>query len=334
MHPERWRDNPCNLVRGDADFWTMADLSLDELKALSAVATHRSFRGAAIGLDMPPSSLSYLVAGVEKRLGVRLFNRTTRSVSVTEAGEAFLARVRPAWLEIVDAVETVNRFRSRPAGTVRINTSEELLLRVLPIVLEFMTAYPEVKVDLIVEGRFVDIVAEGFDAGLRHAESVPQDMVALRVGAAEETAVVATPDYLARRGVPHAPADLLNQECIRNRLPSGVVHRWEFERHGEVVRLDPPGRLTLSGARLGLRAARAGIGLAYVTERSAREDIAAGRLIRLLPEWTPPTPGTCLYYPRQRLPSPAFKAFLDYFRRRSMNADQNAGNSGESRTRG
>jgi DNA-binding transcriptional LysR family regulator len=170
-HPQRYCDNPFKLACGDADFWTMADLSLDELKALSAVAMHRSFRGAATELDMPPSSLSHLVAAVEKQLGVRLFNRTTRSVSVTEAGEAFLARVRPAWLEIVDAVETVNRFRSRPAGTVRINAYEEVLLRVLPIVVEFMTAYPEVKVDLITEGRLVDIVAEGFDAGLRHAES-------------------------------------------------------------------------------------------------------------------------------------------------------------------
>jgi DNA-binding transcriptional LysR family regulator len=268
------------------------------------------------------------VAAVEKQLGVRLFNRTTRSVSVTEAGEAFLARVRPALLEIVGAVETVNRFRSRPAGTLRINTSEAVLLRVLPIVLEFMTAYPEVKVDLIVEGRLVDIVAEGFDAGLRPAESVPQDMAALPLDAAEKTAVVATPDYLARRGVPGAPADLLNHECFRNRLPSGMVHRWVFERHGEVVRIDPPGRLTLSGTRAGLRAARAGIGLGYVRERSAREDIAAGRLIHLLPEWTPPFPGIFLYYPRQRLPSPAFKAFLDYFRRRSRSADQNAGNSG------
>jgi DNA-binding transcriptional LysR family regulator len=306
----------------------MADLSLEELKALSAVATHRSFRGAATELDMPPSSLSHLVAAVEKRLGVRLFNRTTRSVSVTEAGEAFLARVRPALLEIVDAVEeTVNRFRGRPAGTVRVNTCAEGLLRVLPIALEFMTAYPEAKVDLIAEGRLVDIVAEGFDAGLRPAESVPQDMVALPLDAVEEVGVVvATPDYLARRGVPRAPADLLNHECIRNRLPSGVVHRWVFERHGEVIRLDPPGRLTLSGRPAGLRAARAGIGLARVTERSAREDIAAGRLIRLLPEWIPPFPGFCLYYPRQRLPSPAFKAFLDYFRRRSMSADKNAGN--------
>jgi DNA-binding transcriptional LysR family regulator len=223
-------------------------------------------------------------------------------------------------LEIVGAVETVNRFHSRPAGTVRINTSEAVLLRVLPIVLEFMTAYPEVKVDLIVEGRLVDIVAEGFDAGLRPAESVPQDMVALPLDAAEETAVVATPDYLARRGVPRAP--------------SGTVHRWEFERHGEVVRIDPPGRLTLSGTRAGLRAARAGIGLGYVRELSAREDIAAGRLIHLLPEWTPPFPGIWLYYPRQRLPSPAFKAFLDYFRRRSRSADQNAGNSRDHRTRG
>ena len=165
----------------------MADLSLDELKALSAVATHRSFRGAATELDMPPSSLSHLVAAVEKQLGVRFFNRTTRSVSVTEAGEAFLARVRPALLEIVDAVEeTVNRFRGRPAGTVRVNTCAEGLLRVLPIVLEFMTAYPEVKVDLIAEGRFVDIVAEGFDAGLCPAASVPQDMVALPLDAVEE----------------------------------------------------------------------------------------------------------------------------------------------------
>jgi DNA-binding transcriptional LysR family regulator len=291
----------------------MSGLALNELNALSAVAAHRSFRAAAAELGVSPSSLSHAVASMERRLGVRLFNRTTRSVSLTEAGESFLTRVQPALREIADAVETVNRFRDTPAGLLRLNASEGGAERVLPIVLDFMAAYPDMRVDMVSEGRMVDIVAAGFDAGLREADSVPQDMVSLPLGSQEEFTVVGTPGYFENRRLPRAPADLFAHECIRARLPSGTIHRWEFERQGEAVRIDPPGRLTLGSPDLSLQAARTGAGLAYVIERSAREDLASGRLTRVLTEWTPPFPGICLYYPRQRLPSAGLRAFIAHF---------------------
>ena len=292
----------------------MAGLPLSELNALAAVAGSRSFRAAASELGVAPSSLSQAVLSMERRLGVRLLNRTTRSVSLTEAGEHFLARVQPALREIAEAVETVNRFRDMPAGLLRLNASEGGAERVLPIVLTFLAAYPDMRVDLISEGRMVDIVAAGFDAGVRLAEAVPQEMVALSLEQEEEFAVVAAPDYFKRQGMPHAPGDLFAHECIRARLPSGKILRWTFERLGEEVRVDPPGRLVLGSPELSLHAARAGAGIAYVTRRSAVEDLDSGSLVRVLREWTPAFPGVCLYYPRQRLPSAGLRAFIDHCR--------------------
>jgi DNA-binding transcriptional LysR family regulator len=291
----------------------MTDLALNELKALQAVATHRGFRAAAAELHVAPSSLSHSVASIERRLGVRLFNRTTRSVSLTEAGQHFLTRVQPALREIADAVETVNRFRDTPTGLLRLNASEGGAERVLPIVLDFMATYPDMRVDLVSEGRMVDIVAGGFDAGLRLAEAVPQDMIALPMGSQEAFAVVAAPDYFAKHGTPRAPADLLTHECIRSRLPSGALFRWEFEHQGESFQIDSPGRLILGSAELAQLAAKAGAGVAFVAEKSAADDIASGRLVRVLAEWTPPFAGICLYYPRQRLPSAGLRAFIDHF---------------------
>jgi DNA-binding transcriptional LysR family regulator len=291
----------------------MAGLALHELHALTAVASLRSFRGAAAELGVSPSALSHAVAGVERRLGVRLFNRSTRSVSLTEAGAAFLARIQPALREIAAAVESVNHFRDSPTGLLRLNASEGAAARVLPIVLDFLVAYPEMRVDLATDGRLVDIVAMGFDAGLRLAEAVPQDMISLPLGIDECFVVVAAPAYVERRGRPAVPAALVEHECVRARLPSGAVLRWEFERQGEVIRIEPRGRLIVGSPELSLGAARAAAGLAYVNERSAAEDLAAGRLVRLLAEWTPHFPGICLYYPRQRLPSAGLRAFIDLF---------------------
>ena len=288
----------------------MTDLSLHDLKALASIAATRSFRAAAAELGVPPSSLSHAVASVEKRLGVRLFNRTTRSVSLTEAGESFLARVQPALRDISDAVEMVNRFRDTPAGLLRLNGSEGAAERVLPLVTSFLKAYPDMQIDLVSEGRLIDIVAAGFDAGLRLAEAVPQDMVAIPVAAEEAFAVVAAPSYWAGRSSPAAPSDLFSHECIRTRMPSGAIHRWEFSHQGETVLVDPPGRLTLGSHDLSQRAALDGAGIAYVTEHAARDDLASGRLVRALAEWTSPFPGLCLYYPRQRLPSAGLRAFI------------------------
>ncbi|OWJ67710.1 LysR family transcriptional regulator [Inquilinus limosus] len=293
----------------------MADLTLSELTALGAVAAHRSFRAAAAELGLSPSSLSHMVASLERRLGVRLFNRTTRSVAVTEAGEQFLARIQPALREIAEAVETVNRFRDTPAGLLRLNSSEGGSARILPVVLEFMAAYPEMRVDLVTEGRMIDIVAAGFDAGIRLAEAVPQDMVSVPLGIDEAMIVVGAPGYLAARGVPRAPADLFAHDCIRARLPSGALLRWEFEHQGEEVRIDPPGRLTIGSPELSQQAALAGAGLAFVSGRTAAADLESGRLRQVLADWTPPFAGLCLYYPHQRLPSAGLRAFIDVFQR-------------------
>ncbi len=292
----------------------MSEPTLSELRALAAVAAHRNFRAAAAEVSTSPSALSHAVAGLERRLGVRLFNRTTRSVALTDAGRDFLARVAPALAEIEAAVETVNRFRATPAGSLRLNGSEGGFERLMPTIVSFAEAYPDMRVEAVVEGRIVDIVAEGFDAGVRLAECVPQDMVAVSLGQDEAMIVVASPGYIQKRGVPRTPADLHAHDCIRARFPSGLPMRWEFERHGEVQRLDPPGRLTFGGDHLTLQAALAGAGLAWVTAWSAAPHLAAGRLTQVLADWTPPFEGLCLYYPRQRAPSAGLKAFVDHLR--------------------
>ena len=292
----------------------MTTFGLHELEAVNAIAMHRSFRGAAANLQIPPSSLSHMIASVERRLGIRLFQRNTRSVSLTEAGEAFLLRMRPALREMRDAIESVNRFRDKPVGQIRINTSVWAAEHILPIVLGFMAKYPDVNVDIVTEGRFIDIVAEGFDAGIRLAAAVPQDMIAVPTGADEALIVVAAPAYLKEHGAPKAPADLLAHNCIRARLSNGAMMRWELQKAGEQAWVDVRGRLILGQGGLTLNAAVAGAGIAYVIARDAQPHIDAGDLVQILADWTPPFAGLCLFYPRTRLPSAAFRAFIDYFK--------------------
>jgi DNA-binding transcriptional LysR family regulator len=186
----------------------------------------------------------------------------------------------------------------------------------MPIVLDFMRDYPDVRMDLFTEGRLIDIVAEGFDAGLRLIESVPKDMVAIPLGIEEALVIVASPAYLERHDRPLVPIDLLAHDCIRSRLPSGALMRWEIEKAGELAWVDVTGRLIVGDTRLGLVAALAGAGVAYVEARDAQPHIASGELVQLLAEWTPPFDGLCLYYPRQKLRTAAFRAFVDYFRAR------------------
>jgi len=290
----------------------MRNDGLLELRAVVAVAGHRNFRAAAADLDMSSSALSRAIAALEARMGVRLFHRTTRSVSLTEAGEQFLDRVRPALREISEAMDAANAFRVTPAGTLRINTSQGAARLVLePIVLEFLRRYPDMSVDLVAEGRLVDIVAEGFDAGIRLAEAVPQDMIAVAIEGDHSMAVIGSPDYFKTHQRPKAPADLLEQECIRTRLPSGTLYRWEFAKHGEEVALDVKGRLTLDNYTLAIQAALAGTGLIYTSHSFVRELIGEGRLIRVLEDWTPPFPGLRLYYPVHRHTSAGLRAFID-----------------------
>ncbi|MDB6144860.1 MAG: lysR [Pseudomonas sp.] len=283
-----------------------------ELNAVVAVATHRSFRAAATELGISPSALSHAIAALEQKMDVRLFHRTTRSVALTETGERFLARIRPALREISEAMDLVNEFRDTPSGTLRINTSEDAAKMILtPVVLEFLKRYPQMRVDLVSEGRLVDIVAEGFDAGIRLADYVPRDMIAVPCTSELRFVVVGAPSYLKDRERPLVPADLARHQCIRGRLPSGAPFRWEFHKHGESVVVEVDGVLGVGGSTLTLEAALSGIGLAYVSEHTAREHLISGRLNALLEDWTPPFPGLCLYYSGHRHVPAGLRAFID-----------------------
>ncbi|AVA25359.1 LysR family transcriptional regulator [Rhizobium sp. NXC24] len=285
---------------------------LIELEAIIAVARRGSFRAAAVELGMSPTALSHAVAGLETRLGVRLFNRTTRSVSLSAAGEQFVATVAPALSDINGAMEAVNSHRDTPAGVLRINSSVGAARQILtPIVLEYLKRYPDMRLDLVTEGRMIDIVADSFDAGIRTADTVPKDMIAVPFGPPLRYAVVGSPAYFEAHPKPGKPQDLMQHCCIRARLPSGSLYRWEFEKQGEVLTLDVPGSLTLDEPTLILEAAREGAGLAYLSEWSTAADIAAGRLARILEDWTPALPGLCLYYPSRRLLPAGLRALID-----------------------
>jgi DNA-binding transcriptional LysR family regulator len=290
-------------------------LSLTELSAVLAVARHRSFRLAAAELGLAPSTLSHTVRAIEQRLGVRLFNRTTRSVSLTEASERLVARLAPALVEVDLALEEVAAFRGDAVGTVRINAPEVavdlLLAHVVPVAL---ARHPALSIDLVAEGRLVDIVAEGFDAGVRLGEAVPQDMVAVRFGGDERFVTVASPAYLDAHGTPSVPEDLRSHSCIRHRFASGRIYRWEFEHRGQDVVVDVPGRLTLDRIGAMVDAAAAGLGLAYVPRRAAASAIEQGALRIVLDDWCPAIPGLFLYYPGHRHPPPALRAFIDVLR--------------------
>jgi DNA-binding transcriptional LysR family regulator len=293
----------------------MLHTGLFELNAVAAISAHRSFRAAATELGISPSALSHAIAGLEKRLGVRLINRTTRSVSLSEAGKHFLARVSPALREIAGAMEDVNAFRDTPTGTLRINLKERAAHQILrPVVANFLRRYPDMNVELALEGRHIDIVAEGFDAGVRLAESVPQDMVAIPCGPDSRFIVVGAPAYFERATVPRSPLDLLNHECIRRRMPGGKLYRWEFEKRGEEMAVDVPGRLTLDNDILMVEAAVEGLGLAFVSDFWVKGRLAAGNLQAVLEDWTPPFPGLRLYYPGHRHITAGLRAFVDMLR--------------------
>lgn len=296
----------------------MTDAALKGLEAVLTIARRGSFRAAAIDLGMSTTALSHTIGRLEARLGVRLFNRTTRSVALTDAGRDFVARVGPALTEIRAAMDSARSQRETPSGMLRINASVQAGRAVAPVVLEFLRRHPEMQVDLVTEGRLVDIVAEGFDLGIRPADLVPRDMIALPLGPPQRHAIVASPDWLASHPAPRSPADLDPAQCIRVRLPNGALLRWPFEKAGEQVQLEARGRLTVDEADIARAAVLEGAGIGYFFEQSVAEDIAAGRLTRLLEDWTPPRPGFSLYYPGRRNPSAGFAAFLALVRERGQ----------------
>ncbi|MDT3378001.1 LysR family transcriptional regulator [Labrys neptuniae] len=281
------------------------------LTVFLSVAAHRSFRAAAIELDVTPSAVSHSVKSLEQRLDVRLFNRTTRSVSLTDAGERLAAKLRPAVSSIAEALQVVDDFREAPSGTVRINSSEGAIrLVLLPVLARFARDYPQVHLDIVSDGRLSDVVADGFDAGIRLAEAVPQDMIAVRLTETARFAAVASPGYFAAHGRPAVPQDLHRHACIRFRFDSGAIYRWEFERHGMTETINVTGPLTLTDQPLMVEAAIQGIGIAFVPDHLVVGALADGRLERVLDDWCPAFPGLCLYYPGHRHVSAGLRALI------------------------
>lgn len=288
-----------------------------ELRGFLAVAGERSFRRAAAELGVAPSTLSHAVASLEERLGVKLFHRTTRSVSLSEAGAQFLERVRPAMAQLAEAMETANDFRATPRGTLRLNASVPAIQALMePVVLPYLARYPEVRVEITSDGRLVDIVAGGFDAGVRLAESVPADMVAVPCGPAIRWIVVGAPAYFATRARPRHPRDLLRHVCIRSRMPSRAPLPWWFHKAGRSLELAVDGPLTLDSSALMVTAALGGAGLAWVPDWIAEPHLARGELVDVLADWSPASPGLCVYYPPHRHSSAGLRAFVALVRER------------------
>ncbi len=289
----------------------MARSVLTDLDAVLSIARHGSFRAAALELGISTTALSNSIAKLEKNLGIRLFNRTTRSVSLTDAGTTFVERIGPAMTDIHDAMLAAQSLQEIPIGTLRINAFATAAREVMePLILPFLQRYPQVHIDLVTEGRLVDIVAAGFDLGLRPADLVPNDMIAVPLGRKRSNAVVASPDFLRTHGTPIVPADLYRFRCIRARLPNNALFRWKFEKDGNAVQIDVQGAITLDESSLVRIAAQNSVGLGYVMEADVREDIAAGRLVRVLEDWTPSLEPLALYYPGRKNPPAAFSAFI------------------------
>ncbi len=294
----------------------MSRFALRDFDAVLAVARRTSFRQAAIDLGMSTTALSHMIARIESELGVRLFNRTTRSVALTDAGKVFVDRIGPSLQDVREAIEIVRERRETPTGTLRINAPPFAARSpaFTGLILEYSRRYPDMHVDLVTEGQLRDIVAEGFDLGVRVASLVPSDMIALSLGEAQRFAVVASPAYLPARSRPLVPTDLLGHACIRVRLPDGSLYRWHFEKGGDTAQVEVSGPMTFDDLPLSRAAVRAGLGIGFFFEQDVIADIEEGALIRLLEDWTPPFPGLCLYYPGRRHTSAGLSAFLSIAR--------------------
>jgi len=294
----------------------MSRLALRDFDAVLAVARRGSFRQAAIDLGMSTTALSHMIARIEADLGVRLFNRTTRSVALTDAGRVFVDRLGPSLQDVREAIEIVRARAETPSGMLRINAPPFAARSpaLTHLLLEYSRRYPDMHIDLVTEGQLRDIVAEGFDLGIRVASLVPSDMIALSLGEAQRFAVVASPAYLRARSRPLVPTDLPGHACIRVRLPDGSLYRWHFEKGGDTAQIEVSGPITFDDLTLSRAAVLAGFGIGFFFEQDVIADIANGSLVRLLDDWTPPFPGLCLYYPGRRHPSAGLAAFLNLAR--------------------
>jgi DNA-binding transcriptional LysR family regulator len=291
-------------------------LGSDQLPAVAAfarVAQHASFSKAAAVLGVSPSALSQTVRVLETRLGIRLLNRTTRRVGVTEAGALFLRRVLPALEQFTAAFSELDELRDEPTGTLRISLPRVAMTTIVaPLLREFYGAYPQIHLELIADDRFVDLVGEGFDAGIRLGESLAQDMIAVRATRDQRTAVVGSPQYFERNPRPLQPADLHRHHCLRFRFSSGAIYRWEFGRSGQEFEIDVDGPLICNDNALMHGAAKQGLGLAHLMEDLVREDLESGALVRVLEDWCPPFPGFYLYYPSRAQMPLKLRVLIDF----------------------
>lgn len=289
--------------------------NLIDLEAVIAIMRRGSFRAAAVDLGMSTTALSNAIAKLERQLGVRLFNRTTRSLSLTDAGRTFVDRVGPALQDINAAMETVRSQQEVPSGTLRINAFPTAAREIMaPLILPFLRRYPQVHIDLVTEGRLVDVVGEGFDLGVRSVDLVPSDMIAVPLGGPRQFVVVATQRYFRKHGKPKVPADLHAHQCLRVRLPNGAIYRWHFEKAGQPVQIDVDGPITLDEAGLARTAVLNDLGIGFFMASDVRDELASGELVRVLADWTPPLAPLALYYPSRRNPAAAFKEFVNLAR--------------------
>jgi len=296
----------------------MPRANIHDLLAFVAVAREGSFTRAAARLGVSQSALSHAIRGLEERLGLRLLARTTRKVAPTEAGERLLRTAAPRLDEIEKDLAALSELRDKPAGTIRITAGEHAAETLLwPAVARLLAEYPDIKVEIIIDYGLTDIVAERYDAGVRLGEQIAKDMIAVRIGPDMRMAVVGAPSYFAKQPRPRTPQDLAGHNCINLRLPTlGGLYAWEFEKGARELRVHVEGQLVFNNIALRLRAALAGLGLAYMPEDQVRPYLADGRLIRVLADWCPPFPGYHLYYPSRRQLTPAFALLVDALRAR------------------
>ncbi|WP_010186249.1 LysR family transcriptional regulator [Sphingomonas sp. PAMC 26605] len=295
---------------------------LDDLVAYAAVARARSFTRAAAELGLSPSALSHAMRSLEARLGVRLLARTTRSVAPTAAGERLLRSLDPALAEVARGLSALADWRGVPSGAIRLTTFGYAARTILaPTLPRFLREHPDISVEVIVEDRLVDLVAGGFDAGIRLGETVDLDMVAVPVGPSLRTLVVGTPGYFEGRPRPASPADLEGHNCINYRLlGGGGLLPWEFERDGRDIKFRPGGQLIVNDEHLAAAAVRAGAGLGYMLDHDVAAEIADGRLIQVLESWCPAFPGCHLYYPSRQV-TPALRVLIDRLRWTSVSEE-------------
>jgi DNA-binding transcriptional LysR family regulator len=293
----------------------MRSAGFDEMSAFAAIAERRSFAKAAVALGISPSSLSQTIRELEERLGVRLLNRTTRSVAPTEAGERLLERLRPLLADFDAAIEVVRAFRDKPAGVIRLTVPPPAASFILaPVLQRFFAAYPEIKLEISVDLHFVDIVADRFDAGIRFGNNVDRDMIAVRVSDPIRRVLVAAPAYLAQHPAPETPRDLLRHNAIRFRLPGGGFIPWRFQENGKTFEIAPEGSLIVNEPDMAVRAVLDGVGVLHTSQQYVEQAVADGRLVSLLDDWLPTeTDGFFLYYPSRRhvpVPLQALVSFL------------------------